>query len=819
MSPLLTDPLRDTLIREAFRQARGGIPMTILAIIGIAWIRWLDTHTLIAPLWMVSALAISFGRAVILGFVLRHQDQLNIHLREWLFNGPLILSSLIWASLPVVAFPAASDHEKFGILCVLAGLAGGAASVLAPVKWPARLYLFCVLIPGAVLIRLDTIGPVLSTLGVCFFVAMLLSHATARKLLIEAIGKRSENQGLLADLQRERGEVEKLNLDLRAAETALRAQNSLLEREVAVRSERNRLAFAVIQNTAEGVLVTDPDGMMVEVNPAFTRITGYSAEDAIGVSMGLLTPEGPTDRQQAQMMEVLAETGKWEGELWSRRKDGSLFLERRSIDAVRDASGTTTHYVSVFNDVTEDHHKDEQLRHMACHDPLTGLANRSLLNEHLRMAIAQGKRQHGRAGILFLDLDQFKSINDTLGHDVGDLLLKEVAHRLHSCLRATDTLARLGGDEFVVLLNSIRHPDDCGLLAGKLMEALGKPVEIAGVSLHVNTSIGITVFPDDGDTVEVLMKNADMALYAAKGAGKNRYDFFHASMSEKASIRRELESALRDALAEAQLGLHFQPKFDARLGHVCGFEALVRWDRAGHGFVPPDLFIPVAEESGLIDELGRTVIDQACAQLAAWHQAGYGWQKVAVNVSARQLIRQDLPRQLRNSMTRHGIPAGSLEIEVTESVVMTQPETTIPLLADLRRMGIRIAIDDFGTGHSSLAYLRKLPIDVMKIDRSFVQEAEHNPTSQAIIRTIVSLSQALRLSVVAEGVESAAQAAMLREAGCDQLQGFHLARPVPAAEIARFWLATQPPPTSFRHSAPPPAAPATTRPPQSDYAG
>ncbi|HRH74053.1 MAG TPA: PAS domain S-box protein, partial [Zoogloea sp.] len=393
MSPLLTEPFRDTLIREAFRQARGGIPMTILAIIGIAWIHWLDTHTLIAPMWTFSALAISFGRAVILGFVLRHQDRLNIRLREWLFNGPLILSSLVWASLPVVAFPAASDHEKFGILCVLAGLAGGAASVLAPVRWPARIYLFCVLIPGAALIRLDTIGPVLSTLGVCFFVVMLLSHATARELLIEAIRKRSENQSLLADLQRERGEVEKLNLDLRAAETALRAQNSVLEHEVAVRSERNRLAFAVIQNTAEGVLVTDADGTIIEVNPAFTRITGYSAEEAIGVTVGLLTPDGPKDRQQAQMMEVLAETGKWEGELWSRRKDGSLYLERRSIDAVRDANGTTTHYVSVFNDITEDHHKDEQLRHMACHDPLTGLANRSLLNEHLRMAIAQGKRQ------------------------------------------------------------------------------------------------------------------------------------------------------------------------------------------------------------------------------------------------------------------------------------------------------------------------------------------------------------------------------------------------------------------------------------------
>ena len=425
---------------------------------------------------------------------------------------------------------------------------------------------------------------------------------------------------------------------------------------------------------------------------------------------------------------------------------------------------------------------------MACHDPLTGLANRSLLHEHLRMAITRALRNTSLVGVLFLDLDQFKSINDTLGHEVGDLLLKEVANRLLGCIRASDTLARLGGDEFVVLMNVIADEDDCALLARKLRRALETPIELSGASLYVNTSIGISIYPKDGTTIDELMKNADMALYAAKAAGKNRFNYFHAAMSEQANARRELETALRKALANNELSLHYQPKIDAVNGSPTGFEGLVRWERSGHGFVRPDLFIPVAEESGLIEALGESVIDQACRQMAEWHQAGYGWQNVAVNVSARQLIHQDLAGKIRNAIQRHGLPRGFLEIEVTESVLMSMPEKTLPLLSEIRNMGIRIAIDDFGTGHSSLAYLRHMPIDIMKIDRAFVHEAEKNPTSQAIIQTIVSLSRLLNLTVVAEGVESSEQAEMLREAGCDQLQGYYFARPVGAAGIAERWL-------------------------------
>lgn len=789
MASTPNEKLRDALIREAFQQARGGIPMTILAIGAVVWIHWLDTQALVNAVWLVGAMLVIAFRGLIVMHVLKSPDRLSLAMREWLFNGPLIVNALIWASLPFFTFDAASEREKFGALCILAGMAGGAATVLAPVKWPARIYLFCVLMPATLLVRFELIGPVISFLGVCFFLVMIIGHASARRLLIEAIRRRTENEDLLIDVRRQRNEVEKLNIDLRAAEAALRERNAGLEREVAERSERNRLAYSIIQNTAEGVLVTGPDGFIVEVNPAFTTITGYSADEAIGQHFSLLHSERQEASHYDHLLERLAETGKWEGEMWSRRRDASIFLERRSIDAVRDVNAITTHYVSVFNDISENYEKDEQLRHMALHDPLTDLANRSLLHEHMRMAIARAERECCRVALLFLDLDQFKAINDTLGHDIGDLLLKEIAVRLQSCIRATDTLARLGGDEFVVLLGGVQQREDCVRLAAKLMRALETPVDLAGASLHVNTSIGIALFPDDGGNIEALMKNADMALYAAKEAGKNRYEFFQASMSESAARRRELESALREALANDELILHFQAEVDALTGEATGFEALVRWPRPGHGFVSPEQFIPIAEESGLIDALGRSVIEQSCRQIALWHQAGHGWQKVAVNVSARQLIHQNVAGLIRHTIAHYGIPAGSLEIEVTESVVIADPEKTLPLLGEIRSMGIRIAIDDFGTGHSSLAYLRHLPIDIMKIDRSFVHEAEHNPTSQAIIRTIVSLSRALNLLVVAEGVETKVQADMLLEVGCEQLQGYYFAHPMPASDVVEQWLA------------------------------
>lgn len=784
--------LRETLVHEAYRQARGGIPMTVLAIAAIVWIHWLDYQHVFSPSWVSSMLLVLALRAVLVAYVLKQGTRIPLPRREWLFCLPLHLVSLCWAALPFVSFAQATDYEKFGTLCILSGMAGGAATILAPLKWSARFYLFCLLIPGALTIELDIIGPVISLLGFCFFGLMVLGHASARRLLIDATQERLRNQNLLRDLEQQRSDIERLNCELRTAEAALRQQNTQLEHEVAIRTERNRLAFSVVQNTSEGVMVIDPDGHIVEINPAFTSITGFSAADAIGQPASILLAPQQTHESYAAVMHRLRSDGTWAGDMWSQRKDGSHFLEHRTIDAIRNGDGATTHYVVVFKDITESFRKDEQLRHLASHDPLTGLANRSLLHEHIQKQIAHAKLSGQGFAVLFLDLDHFKGVNDTLGHDIGDQLLRLVSGRFLACLGEKDSLSRLGGDEFVVLMGEIGQRKECAQLAERLLDSLRTPLRIADTAVYAKTSIGIACFPEDGQSIDTLMKNADMALYAAKAAGKNRYDYFHPSLSEKASARRELETALREALEQGQLQLHFQPKVDARNGRIHGFEALLRWHRPGFGNVSPERLIPVAEEAGLISSVGEQVIELACRQMAEWHAQGLGWQNIAVNVSARQFSDHDLVGIVFDNQHAHGIPAGHLEIEVTESVLMTCPEKTLPQLARLRESGVRIAIDDFGTGHSSLAYLKNLPVDILKIDRSFVEEAETDAASQAIIDTIVALSRALSKTVVAEGVETNAQAKLLLHAGCDQLQGYHLAPPMPAAEVVASGLLSPP---------------------------
>lgn len=763
--------------------------MTAFAVIGLALMHWLNTGEMVSPVWLASALLVTALRGLLLVYHARHSRTLSVARKEILFIGPLLVTSVLWGIVPLLLFPSASAEEKLGITCIMSGLAGGGASVLAPLGWSARFYIFCALIPGAVLIyAMPGSGPVIAALGFCFFVVMMLSHGQARKILVIANTRLLENQTLLDDVRKQQAVVEQLNKELLTTQSALRENNQQLEQEIEERTARNRLAFSVIENTAEGVLVMGPQGTIIEVNPAFSRITGYASNEVIGKPASLMRSDRHDQSFFSRLWADLNTHGKWDGEMWSRHKNGSVFLERRSIDAVKDADGVVTHYVSVFNDVTENFRKDEQLRHLACHDPLTGLANRTLLLERLNLGISQATRWKKKLGVLFFDLDQFKSVNDTLGHHVGDLLLQEVGRRLKSCLRASDTLARLGGDEFVILMNEVSDGQDCSILANKLLAALARPVDVPGSRLYVRASLGISVFPDDGGNTESLMKNADMALYAAKAAGKNTFAFFHPTMSALAEQRLELEVALREAIADQQLSLHYQAKVDARSGLSRGYEALLRWQRPGHGYVSPERFIPVAEDSGLIDPIGNWVIAEACRQIAAWHRQGHGWQQIAVNVSAKQLLHDDLARLIEQAARDHDIRPGLLEIEVTESVVMSRPEKTMPILKALREMGVTIAVDDFGTGHSSLAYLRRLPIDVMKIDRAFVHEAEHDETAQAIIRTIVTLSKTLNLKVVAEGVETEAQVSMLRDTGCDMLQGYFFARPLAAADIENQWL-------------------------------
>ena len=544
-----------------------------------------------------------------------------------------------------------------------------------------------------------------------------------------------------------------------------------------------RLAASVFHNTMEGVLITDAGGTILSVNPAFSEITGYTSENAVGKTPSLLRSDRHEPEFYHSMWQQLTSEGRWQGEIWNRRKSGEAYLEWLTINRIQDNKGNTLRYVSVFHDITEMRRKDEHIRHLAFHDALTGLPNRTLMHDRLTHAVERALRENTRLSVTFVDLDRFKDINDGLGHDIGDLLLQEVAQRIKSRLRGMDTVARIGGDEFVVLMEDLDEPRHCASLAEDIIGAISHPMELRGQVVQVGASMGMAFFPEDGRDALNLMKRADMAMYAAKSAGRNTYRFFQPEMLEQTTQRLKLEMELRRAIASRHLELHYQPKVSLATGKPTGVEALVRWRHPARGLVPPMEFIPVAEESELILDIGNWVLDEACRQAAEWQAKGVGKIQIAVNVSARQLEQGDLVERIAELTARHGITPAELEIELTESVIMARPEQVAGLLGRLRAIGVTVAVDDFGTGYSSLAYLRRLPIDTLKIDRTFIQDADRNEEDAQIVKTILALSQTLKLRVVAEGVETESQADLLRALGCETAQGYLYARPLPPMEI------------------------------------
>ena len=571
--------------------------------------------------------------------------------------------------------------------------------------------------------------------------------------------------------------------------------NHKLAQEVAARRRKEvelNLRNRAIESSLNAILIVDAASRRIlYANPAFEAISGYVEADAIGRELQFLLGE---DRNQPGMHEIqLAMREKQEAHAVLRcyRQDGTVFWNECFVAPVRaEEDETVTHYVAVMNDVTEAKRYEEQLAHQANYDALTQLANRNLLQDRLAQAIKAARRDESSIAVVFLDLDNFKLVNDGAGHDVGDELLQEMARRLRRCVRESDTVARLGGDEFVLLLQQRRAGSavveaDITMLMNTLLAAIAQPATVGQRRIRPTASIGVSLYPQDGQDATTLLSNADAAMYRAKELGRNRFQFFTADVHERIRRRMELETSLRLAIERHEFELHYQPQVELASGRIIGIEALLRWRHPEKGLVPPSEFIGFAEESGLILPIGQWVLHEACRQNKAWHDAGLAKLPVAVNMSVRQCEQEDVAQVVQDALNAAGLAPQYLELEITESLSMANPEQSVPLMQLLKGLGVILSIDDFGTGFSNLSYLRRLPVDRLKIDLSFVREIASDPGSLAISESIINLSHSLDLQVVAEGVETEEQAALLGSRDCDCIQGYLFSPPVSGRQLTQ----------------------------------
>ncbi|WP_460417497.1 phosphodiesterase DibA [Pseudomonas sp. microsymbiont 2] len=547
--------------------------------------------------------------------------------------------------------------------------------------------------------------------------------------------------------------------------------------------ERLRMAAAVFDSTLEGVLVTDRNGLIVHVNRAFMRITGYQQEEVIGQRPSKFKSGRHGAPFYQQIYAALAQKGEWSGEIWNRRKSGEIYPQWQTICAIRDDSGELSHYVAVFSDISAIKHTEDELAYLAHHDPLTGLPNRLLFNDRVEQALASAQANKRGCALLLLDLDHFQSINDGLGHTIGDQLLKLVGERLRQLLGSGVTLARLGGDEFGVLAENCQQVGQAGKLAQSIIEHLREPFCFEGNRLFTSASIGISLFPSDALIAEQLLRNADSALFKAKSSGRACYALYTEELTAHAQHRVETAGELRRALEQQELRVFFQPVHDLCSARMIGVEALVRWQHPLRGLVSPAEFIPIAERTGLIAEIDAWVLGQACRQMVKWQADGRRLAFVAVNISSRLFSQRDLYRQVADILLDTGLDPALLELEVTESAVMEDPEVALEQLHCLRELGLNLAIDDFGTGYSSLLRLKRLPVQKLKIDQGFVAGLPHDEDDIAIVRVIIALARSMGMQVHAEGIEQAEQARFLLEQQCQLGQGYWFGRPVPATEL------------------------------------
>ena len=547
-----------------------------------------------------------------------------------------------------------------------------------------------------------------------------------------------------------------------------------------------RQAAMVFDSTTEGVILTDLDGTIVAVNRAFVEITGYSQEEVLGKNPRILQSGRQDETFYRDQWATLAATGSWRGEIWNRRKHGEIYPEWLAISSVKDEQGRTTHYAGVFSDIGDVKRTQQQLDFLVTHDALTGLPNRILLLDRLEQALRRASELFRMAGVVSLDVDRFGEVNDGLGQAVGDALLRAIAERITGCLDKYDSLARFGSDEFVIVIGRARTAADVARRAREYQDCLATPFDIDGRELAVTGCVGVSVYPVDGTDSVSLLRHAQAAMRQAKAGGRNGIAFADTGLAQELEDRLELERRLRGAAARNELVVHYQPQVDMADRSLVGVEALVRWQHPDRGLVPPNTFIPLAEEMGIISAIGEWVLVESCRQVAAWQSYGLAVPRVAVNLSALQLDREDLAKTVQGALDAADIGPERLELEVTESAIMRRVETAATVLADLRRLNVDLVMDDFGTGYSSMAQLMRLPLRRLKIDISFVRDIGH-PAPEAVIRAIIAMAGSLGLQTVAEGVEREDQHAFLRDAGCDAGQGYLYGHPVPADVLLDAW--------------------------------
>jgi diguanylate cyclase (GGDEF)-like protein/PAS domain S-box-containing protein len=564
---------------------------------------------------------------------------------------------------------------------------------------------------------------------------------------------------------------------------------STIARDITLRKrseEQLKLQSAALEAAAHAIVITDHEGKIVWLNQAFTTLTGYSKEEVLGKNPHLLKSGEQSETHYAKLWSTISLGKVWHGELINRRKDGTIYTEEMTITPVIHDVGNPAnrYFIAIKQDITGRKLAEERVQFLAYYDALTGLPNRTLLQDRLAKALAGARRRKDKVALLFLDLDRFKNINDSLGHSVGDLLLQEVAERLKKWSRELDTVARLGGDEFLIAIGGVKEAADAAVAAERLMDVMSAEFVVEGLPLSVNCSLGVSIFPEHGADCEMLIKNADAAMYCAKENGRNNFQFFTEEMNAQAVERLTLESSLRLALDKKELFLMYQPQMDIATGRIIGLEALLRWQHPDLGLVPPDKVIRIAENSGLIVPIGEWVLRTACRQARKWLDEGLPAVSVAVNVSAVQFRQDDFCELIRRVLDETSLAPQYLELELTESLLLSNADMMFSVFQELKAMGLKLAIDDFGTGYSSLSYLKKFPVSKLKIDRSFVRDVAVNADDAAIATAIISMAKSLKLKVIAEGVENEAQMSFLRTQHCDEIQGYYFSRPLSPEQAA-----------------------------------